>query len=86
MTLEDSDRADRRPLHHRRCQHAPKGSSLMTTPSWTSTMRRTAGHPVVRVAAAALLKALASHLTHQGADRPFCTEACNRPFAQADRP
>ncbi|MER8225856.1 hypothetical protein ABTZ58_36000 [Streptomyces sp. NPDC094143] len=49
----------------------------MATASWTSTLRRAAGHPAVRTAAAVLLQALASQLTYEGADRRSGKEACN---------
>ncbi|MFF8036169.1 hypothetical protein [Streptomyces sp. NPDC016626] len=49
----------------------------MATPSWSSTLRRAAGHPAVRTAAAALLRALASQLTYEGSDRRSGKEACN---------
>lgn len=58
----------------------------MATPSWTGTVRRAAEHPVVRMTAAALLQALASHLTHQGTGRPSCTGACAHPRAHTGRP
>lgn len=50
----------------------------MTASSWTSTVGRTVGHPIVRMAAAAALQALASHLTQQDRPGPSCTDACAR--------
>ncbi|MFF9453610.1 hypothetical protein [Streptomyces flaveolus] len=55
----------------------------MTTPSWTVTMRRAAGHHVIKMTVVALLQALAAHLSHQSLDRPSCAGACARP--RADR-
>jgi hypothetical protein len=54
-----------------------QGKAPMAIPSWTSTLRRAAGHPAVRTAAAALLRTLAPQLTHEGTDRRSGKEACN---------
>lgn len=55
----------------------------MAASSWTSTVRRVAGHPLVRMTTAAALQALVSHLAQQDGPRPSCANACAR--VPADR-
>ncbi|WP_406323866.1 hypothetical protein [Streptomyces sp. NBC_01637] len=50
----------------------------MPAPSQNSALRRAAAHPLVRTTAAALLQALATHLSQNGGAGTSCPRACVR--------